>query len=101
MLGLEVEFTRLPSDDELDLMAIGQRFQSLEGDDVADLRGELQSMRDEVARIIAENAADPDLRDATWWTETFSTVDLVKTGSAVAEQNDSVDAEDAEGFRNE
>lgn len=101
VLGLEVEFTRLPSDDELELMAIGQRFQSLEDDDVANLKDNLTEMRDEVARIIAENAVDRDLRDAAWWTETLSLVDLVMTGVALAEQNDAVDADEVDEFRNE
>lgn len=101
VLGLDVTFTRLDSDDELSLMAIGQRFQGLDGEDVGDLRSELTEMRDEVARIIADNVAHEELQDPEWWTDTLSLVDLVMTGSAVAEQNDQVSPEEIDGFRDE
>lgn len=101
VLGIPVEFTRLPSDDELELLAIGERFQSLDDDNVAGLRGELQEMRDEVARILADNVVDDDLDEPQWWIDTLSLVDLVMTGAAVAEQNDEVTDEELDGFRDE
>lgn len=97
--GLEVEFTRLSSEKELRLMSIARRFKSLDDDGIETLYDELTELRDEVAEILANNTADEALRDPTWWTDTFSTGELVMTGSAIAEGNEEVSPEEIEGFR--
>jgi hypothetical protein len=108
VLGIPVTFTRLPSDEELALVEIGERFQRLGEDDLG--RETLKEMRDEVAAIIANNVAGemvdpledpPRMDDARWWTETLGLVDLIMTGAALAQQNDAVDESEIEEFRDE
>jgi hypothetical protein len=106
VLGIDVEFERLPSDDELALVAIGERFQAL-GEDEID-RETLREMRDEVAGIIARNVHEsmldplddaPRMDDGAWWTQTLGLVELIMTGVALAEQNDEVTPDEVDEFR--